>query len=244
MRFVLNGAPQWLDAETVIGRLADVSPEPVREYGVRVASVVYPVKQAFEVAAGVSRREFTSQTAVRHLRTLSFTITDSVGPTADVHAPAARVSGPVGVASRKWPWEGAVQAVFVDILERCGWQITATADTATKAPGVDVLAVNGERRLGAEVKGWPSDGYADPRRAAEVKPTPPSTQAGHWFSQALFKAMLLLDSHPGHESVMVLPDFPRYRDLTNRTTTGRRAAGIHVVLLRPDGTFAAQRWSP
>ncbi|GGN96519.1 hypothetical protein GCM10010112_87820 [Actinoplanes lobatus] len=160
-------------------------------------------------------------------------------------APPAVVNVEVGVGtSSRWPWEGSVQAVFVDVLRRHGWAIDSEADTATKARGVDVLATRSGRRLGAEVKGWPSDGYADPRRAAETKRTQPSTQAGHWFSQALFKAMMLLDSHPGHETLMVLPDYRRYRDLTERTRTGRGLAGIHVVLVSPDGSFTSESWTP
>jgi hypothetical protein len=144
----------------------------------------------------------------------------------------------------RWPWEGSVQAVFADLLVRHGWRIEAMADTATKARGVDVLAVKDARRMGAEVKGWPTDGYADPRRAGETKPTSPSTQAGHWFSQALFKAIMLLDSHPGHESLMVLPNYPRYRDLATRTRTGRHAAAVDIVFLNADGTFSSDRWTP
>jgi hypothetical protein len=109
---------------------------------------------------------------------------------------------------------------------------------------VDVLAIKSPRRLGAELKGWPSIGYADPRRAAETKRTQPSTQAGHWFSQALFKAIMLLDSHPGHESLVVLPDYPRYEDLAQRTRTGRRAANIHVILLGRDGSYTSESWTP
>ena len=107
-----------------------------------------------------------------------------------------------------------------------------------------MLASKSERWLGAEVKGWPSAGYADPRRVAEVKRTQPSTRAGRWFSQALLKAMMLLDSHPGHESLVVLPDYPRYRDLTRRTRTGRRSANIHVILLARDGTYTSESWTP
>ena len=92
------------------------------------------------------------------------------------------------------------------------------------------------------MKGWPSIGYADPRRGDETKPTQPSTQAAHWFAQALSKAMMLLDERPGHESLMVLPDYPRYRDLAART--GRRAAGIHVVLLDVRGEFTSETWTP
>lgn len=89
-----------------------------------------------------------------------------------------------------------MQSLFVACLCVHGWLITPIANTATKAPGVDVLASNDGRRVGAEVKGFPSLGYADPRRALETKQTHPSTQPRHRFSQALMKAVMLLDSHP------------------------------------------------
>jgi hypothetical protein len=234
MRFILNGRTIQLDAAAVHARLRGVPPEPVRKHGVLVGDIVYPVRQAFEVATGLPRTEFTSHTALRHLQGLGFPIQSEPVPAPITEAPAGS----------SWPWEGAVQAVFCGLLIGHGWTIASAADTATKATGVDVLAQNGNRHLGAEVKGWPSTGYADPRRADETKPTQPSTQAGHWFSQALFKAMLLLDSHPGYESLLVLPDFPRYRDLAARTRTGRRAADIHVVLLDPRASFTSEWWSP
>lgn len=162
----------------------------------------------------------------------------------EVPALPARSSPVEPVEGRLWPWEGAVQAMFVAFLTQHGWTVTSVADTASKARGVDVLAEKGDRRLGAEVKGWPSSGYADPRRAGEVKRTQPTNQAGHWFSHALMKAVMLLDSHPGVESLMVLPDYPRYRDLTARTTTGRDLAGVHVVLLGGNGEYMSRSWSP
>lgn len=235
-----------LEVNTVTSRMNDVPPEPVREHAVRVGGVVYPVKQVFELASGVPRSQFTSQTALRHLRALGFPIaTDPINPVASRVSRVPQPSPAAPAAAGKcWPWEGSVQAVFVELLVGYGWRIEATADTATKARGVDVLAAKETRRLGAEVKGWPPGGYADPRRAGEIKPTQPSTQAVHWFSQALFKAIMLLDSHPGHESLMVLPDYPRYRDLAARTRTGRDAAGVHVVLLNADGTLAGDGWTP
>lgn len=145
---------------------------------------------------------------------------------------------------RPWPWEGAVQAVFVEFLRLQGWRVLAAADTASREAGIDVLAQRKQRFIGAEVKGWPSADYADPRRAHETKRTRPSTQAGHWFSQALTKAIMLLDTHPSHESLVVLPDQPRYRDLAARTATGRHAAGIHVVFMSPAGEAECDTWSP
>lgn len=55
MEFVLNGEAHSLDRGSVERALADVDPEPVREHGVRVGGVVYPVKQAFAGATGRSR---------------------------------------------------------------------------------------------------------------------------------------------------------------------------------------------
>ncbi len=58
------------------------------------------------------------------------------------------------------------------------------------------------------------------------------------------KAVMLLDSHPGHESLMVLPDYPRYRDLAQRTRRGRVAAGVHVVFVGADGGAQSETWRP
>jgi hypothetical protein len=214
--------------------------------------------------------EFSSQTAARHLSALGFEVVATGARRPPPPTTATRAAPMPGAPMPgEWPWEGAVRRVLGRFLERHGWAVTASADTALadtasagtgtadtaladttlahaamKERGVDLRAAKAGRRLGAEVKGWPSDTYADPRRAAETKRTQPGTQAGHWFSQALCKAMLLLDSDPGTESLMVLPDFPRYRDLAVRTRTGRRAAGIHVVLLDPDGRYVSDSWYP
>jgi hypothetical protein len=239
VRFVLNGQEHDLDPRTAISRITAAAPEPVQTHGVTVAGKTYPVKQAFELVTGLPRSAFTSHTALRHLKALGLDIGLHAGSSVALAAPLT----PAETATPAWPWEGEVQAVFIELLHNNGWTVTSAADTATKARGVDVIASKDMRWLGAEVKGWPSDGYADPRRATESKPTLPTTQAGHWFSQALFKAVMLLDSHPGHESLMVLPDRPRYRSLATKTITGRQAAGIHVVLLSPDGSVFSESWT-
>lgn len=251
MRFVLNGQTLELDAVQVETALSGVAPEPLREFGVRVNGVVYPVKQALAAALGVPRTDFQSQTARRHLSSLGFEVigrptgrTEAEPGTARGRSRATPVAEPAMGDPHGWPWEGYVQSLFAAYLHTHGWLVTAMADTATKAPGVDVLARRDDRRIGAEVKGFPSVGYADPRRASETKRTQPSTQAGHWFSQALMKAVMLLDSHPDHESLIVLPDYPRYRDLAQRTRRGRAAAGVHVVFVGADGTASSDTWTP
>lgn len=152
--------------------------------------------------------------------------------------------GPSTAVERAWPWEGVVQSIFVEALREAGWTIQAEANTATKERGVDVLAIRGDRSLGAEVKGFPSVGYADPRRAGERKPTRPSTQAGHWFATALLAAMRLRENLPAKESLMVLPAEDRYRSLAASTRTARAGAGVHVVLVNADGSLESETWSP
>ena len=238
MEFILNGRSRTLTREDVERGLSGVHPEPVRQHGVDVGGVVYPVKQAFSAATGLPRTQFTSHIARRLLDRLGFR---TIG---EIHERASEPSQLVGsVDPRAWPWEGEVQRVFSEWLTTYGWVITSAADTATKAHGVDLIAEKGDRRLGAEVKGWPSKGYADPRRAEETKRTQPTTQAGHWYSQALMKAVMLLDSHPGYESLVVLPEYPRYRDLAQRTSTGRAAAHVHVVFVSLDGS-TSETWAP
>lgn len=243
MRFTIGGRAVELDVRHVERALADVPSESVQKHAVRVSGSLYPVKQALEAGTGISRSEFTSQTARRLLASLGMEI---VSGGSNEPAPASTAGSPRppdGQTPGAWPWEGQVQSVFAAFLVANGWSVTSMADAATKAPGVDLVARKGDRSLGAEVKGWPSVGYSDPRRAAETKKTQPSTQAGHWYSQALMKALMLLDSHPAHESLVVLPDYPRYRDLASRTRTGISKAGIHVVFVRSDETAECDSWT-
>jgi hypothetical protein len=72
VRFTLNGQQLELTAAGVQERFRDVSPESLQEYGVRIGILLYPVKKAFEVATGVSRRRFTTQVARRQFAARGF----------------------------------------------------------------------------------------------------------------------------------------------------------------------------
>lgn len=122
----------------------------------------------------------------------------------------------------EWHTEANVQAALVTALAGEGWRILSVANTATKEHG-DVIASRDGRTVGVEVKGFPSRSYADPARAGEAKRTSPSTQAGHWYSQAVLAAMRLRGKEPSWGSVIALPDFPRYRDLHAETAGSQRA---------------------
>jgi len=145
---------------------------------------------------------------------------------------------PVGIGGEvptDWFWEGHVQDVVVAHLRREGWTITAESDTASRAQGDDIAATKDGRRLVVEVKGYPSVGYRDPRRAGEVKRTNPTLQAKHWFADAMLKLVRLRGTRPDFEVAMALPDAPRYRSLTRETLGPLRRLDIGLYFVSPDG---------
>lgn len=248
IRFTLNGQRYELAREDVEVRLADVTPDAIRKHAVRVNDTWFPAIQAFEVATGIPRSEFISHTARRHLAALGFEVAGNIEsrttmPAASAAAPvpagpAARpaAAAPVEVGGGEWHTEANVQAALVAALAGEGWRILSVANTATKEHGIDVIASRDGLTVGVEVKGFPSRNYADPARAGEAKRTSPSTQAGHWYSQALLAAMRLRGKEPGWGSVIALPDFPRYRDLHAETAGSLAAAQIEIWWVDQTGT--------
>lgn len=138
--------------------------------------------------------------------------------------------------TEEWHWEGNVQARLIAYLNDEQWSIKQSADTANNERGVDILATKGIRTLAIEVKGYPSEYYRRGPQKGQMKPTNPSLQARHWFSNALLSALLLRESHPLAERALGLPDVPTYRRLLERTQADLRALGIGAFLVKEDGT--------
>jgi hypothetical protein len=145
MRFTLNGQQLDLTAADVRRKLRDVSPEPLHQYAAQVDAVLYPVKQAFEVATGITRREFTTEAARRHFVELGFEIVDTArrhaaktpGGGANADESASPVTEPVR-GEGDWHTEARVQAMVIEHLVREGWHIVRWADTATRERGAIV----------------------------------------------------------------------------------------------------------
>ena len=243
VQFTLNGDRYVLSRAVVEARLAGVEPESIREHAVQVNGTWFPIKQAFEAAVGIARSEFISHTARRHLAALGFDVHGEITSRHVAHTaapnrdedPAPAESSAVD-AENEWHTEANVQAAVVTALAAAGWTIRSVANTTTKERGVDVIAEHAGLTIGIEVKGFPSRTYADPSRAGETKPTAPSTQAGHWFAQAILAAMRLRSREPDWHSVIALPNFPRYRNLHTETMDSLRAAQIEVWWVHADGT--------
>jgi Holliday junction resolvase-like predicted endonuclease len=249
LTFILNGRPYTLTRSLVEGRLNGVTPGAGSKHRVRVNDTWYPVKQAFAAATGIPTGDFTSHTARRHLAALGFELHGQIDhqfrrlgavsaspPTHRAPSTAQTPSADAIADSESWHREENVQAIVVTSLAADGWRILSVADTASKERGIDIVAASGHRSVGVEVKGYPSRVYADPRRAGELKRTSPSTQAGHWYAQAILAAMRLRTKRPELESVIALPGFPRYLDLYAETAPSLRACEIVVWWVHPDGS--------
>ena len=70
--------------------------------------------------------------------------------------------------------------------------------------------------------------YNDPKRSGEKKKTPPTLQAGHWYSHAILKSMRLRTEDPEAQIVIGLPDFKRYRDLFTETESSLKKLKFQV----------------
>jgi hypothetical protein len=112
------------------------------------------------------------------------------------------------------------------------------ADTASKEQGDDLVATRGGETMVVEVKGYPSRGYADPKRAAEVKRTSPTSQAHHWFAQAMLRTTRTMDRRPPVTVAMAFPDRPRFLDLLAQTWSAISLLGIKVFLVHEDGSVS------
>jgi len=141
----------------------------------------------------------------------------------------------IGDRASEWHTEENTQRLLVEWLAGERWTIVRTANTATRAHGVDVVAERDGQRLGVEVKGYPSRFYVTGPNRGQVKTSTPKGQAKKWYANALVPAMRLRTREPNSLSVMCFPDFPVYRELHADTAVSLLAAGIDVWVVSQDG---------
>lgn len=140
----------------------------------------------------------------------------------------------------QWHTEADVQRAFVEALKGRGWTIRSVSNTVKRERGIDVIADRGPQTLGAEVKGYPSLGYADPKRAGEKKKASPRGQAWNWYAKAVLAAMTLRSAEPEWVSVIILPMIPRYLELYATTRGSLDAARIELWWIQPNGELAEE----
>lgn len=142
--------------------------------------------------------------------------------------------------SEEWHKEANVQKALVAPLVDRGWRILSVKNTASREGGIDVIADRDGLMMGAEVKGYPTVGYADPKRAGEKKRAKPQGQAGNWYAKAILAAMKLRSAEPDWVSVIVLPRIPRYLELYAQTKGSLDVAQIEVWWIERSGDLVKQ----
>lgn len=130
-------------------------------------------------------------------------------------------------------WEGNVQSAIAAHLVADGCKIIATANTASQAHGVDIVAERDGRQLLVEVKGYPSGVYARGAKAGQRK-KPQSAEP--WLAKALFTTLRTRAKHPQADVGIGLPDMPRYRDLLTEVGDALTTLDIRVFMARTDGS--------
>jgi hypothetical protein len=76
MDFVLGGRRYSITKEQVEDRMRGVEPEPGRQHFVEVNGLEYPVKQVLALVLGLSRLDFTTQTARNLLARLGLPVVE------------------------------------------------------------------------------------------------------------------------------------------------------------------------
>ncbi len=122
-----------------------------------------------------------------------------------------------------WFWEGNVQAKVVGYLVKNGYDIRSVSDTASRAPGKDIVAITPDgNELWISVKGYPEKS--------------PNVQARHWFSQAVFDLVLYRGEGPNVKLALALPDgFVTYLNLLPRINWLKQTTPFQVFWVSEDG---------
>jgi hypothetical protein len=134
-------------------------------------------------------------------------------------------SSPSKIDKDNWFWEGNLQSVVVKYLASQGYLIRSVADTASRQPGKDIIAEKGGRAMWVSVKGYPKG----------TERTRPSTQAGHWFKQVIFDVIEYRGESKEAEIAVALPEFSRYRALSEKITWFQEAANFVYFWVQENG---------
>jgi hypothetical protein len=84
MEFTLKRNRYSLTKEQVEKVMEEVSPEEVREHGVEINGIVFPVKQVLSISLGLPRLDFTSMDARNILSRLGFSFRNTVSPSEQI----------------------------------------------------------------------------------------------------------------------------------------------------------------
>jgi hypothetical protein len=129
-----------------------------------------------------------------------------------------------------WFWEGNVQSKVINSLAMQGYHIRSVADTASHQQGIDIVAEKDGKPLWVSVKGYPQG----------TDKTNPSVQAGHWFKQAIFDIVEYRERDKNVSLAIALPDFPRYRSMSQKITWLKPVANFSYFWVNENGDVVVE----
>ena len=129
-----------------------------------------------------------------------------------------------------WFWEGNVQAKVISYLSQQGYRILSSADTTSHQTGIDIKAIKNDVELWVSVKGYPH---------GTIK-TNPSVQAAHWFKQAVFDMIEYREIDKNVQLAIAIPDFPRYRKLSQKISWFKRVADFKYYWVDKEGVIVIE----
>lgn len=129
-----------------------------------------------------------------------------------------------------WFWEGNVQTLVIHYLLSENYELLFAANTASREQGKDIVAERNGKTLWVTVKGFPLG----------TERTKPSTQAGHWFKQAVFDILQYRGESKENELGIALPDYHRYRSLAQKVSWIKPLADFAYFWVRESGEIVVE----
>ena len=133
-----------------------------------------------------------------------------------------------------WFWEGNIQDKIKKYFEDSEYSVEIS-DTMAKSQGPDVLAHKAELKILLEVKGYPSDKYVSGNKKGQIKPTPQTLQAKHWFGSAIFTLMRRKRKYASYTLALAFPDYPRYRSLLSEVAESLESLNFRMYFVSKRG---------
>jgi hypothetical protein len=244
VQFTVSGRRFELSRRLVEDRLGGVAPEPVVKHAVKINDVWYPVIQAFELALGIPRKQFITDTARRHFAALGFEMRGERKPHPPRHLPrrgggtGAEPGRVDGHGTGEWFGKANVESVVVAALGAAGWRILSVAGAVSSRRVVDVVADRAGTAIGLVVEGFPPTGDPDLSWTDGIDLATSGGRPADWYAAAVVAAMRLRGRRPSWRSVIALPDVSCYRTLHAETAGSLAAACIDVWWIRVDGSVS------
>lgn len=140
-----------------------------------------------------------------------------------------------------WFHESNVQALVKNYLKSKLGTPTKEANCLKKERGPDLLFSKNGIDLQIEIKGYPSDKYARGPKIGKKKPTPPKTQAKHWFAQVMRDVIIAKGKNPNLQIAIGLPQYEVYETLWKYSLWATKKLGIKCYWVSEKGNVSISK---